>query len=137
MKKIAILAVVFILIAGFMAQGYAETVVQEQMSAPEFQINADKIPYGKTALNKLERGTVNMATFWMELPAGVAKVSRESNPVLGVTVGAVNGVFTSAIRGLTAMFDVATCMITSYSQPVMKPEYAINSLETNMRSFLW
>ncbi len=137
MKKIAILAVVFILIAGFMAQGYAETVVQEQMSAPEFQINADKIPYGKTALNKLERGTVNMATFWMELPAGVAKVSRESNPVLGVTVGAVNGVFTSAIRGLTAMFDVATCMIPSYSKPVMKPEYAINSLETNMRSFLW
>jgi len=137
MKKAAILTVVFMLSAGFMVQGFAEEVIQEQMSAPEFQIEADKIPYGKTALNKLERGSANMATFWMELPASVARVSSESNPVLGVTVGAVNGVFTSAIRGLTAIFDVATFMIPSYSKPIMKPDYAINSLDTSMRSFLW
>jgi len=137
MKAIVVSAFVFMLIAGLAGHCLAETVMQDQMPAPEMQIDADKIPYGKTALNKLERGTVNMATFWMELPAGVAKVSSESNPVLGVTVGAVNGVFTSAIRGLTAVFDVATFMVPSYSKPVMKPEYAVNSLDTSMRNFLW
>lgn len=135
MKKAGILAVVFM--AVFSAQCFAETVVSEPMAEPEFQIEVEKIPYSKTALNKLERGTANMATFWMELPASVARVSSESNPVMGATVGAVNGVFTSAIRGLTAIFDVATFMIPSYSKPVMKPEYAINSLDTSMRSFLW
>jgi putative exosortase-associated protein (TIGR04073 family) len=137
MRKAAVLTVVFMLIAGFMAQGFAEEMLREQMPEPGSQIDAEKIPYGKTALNKLERGSMNMATFWMELPASVARVSSESNPVLGVTVGAVNGVFTSAIRGLTAIFDVTTFMIPSYSKPVMKPEYAINSLDTSMRNFLW
>jgi putative exosortase-associated protein (TIGR04073 family) len=137
MKKATVLAVLFILMAAFTTQSFAEEIVVEQMPAPEFQIEAEKIPYSKTALNKLERGSANMATFWMELPASVARVSNESNPVMGVTVGAVNGVFTSAIRGLTAVFDVATFMIPPYSKPVMKPEYALNSLDTSMRGFLW
>ncbi|MFA5310897.1 MAG: hypothetical protein WC355_01090 [Candidatus Omnitrophota bacterium] len=36
-------------------------------------IDADKISHGESPLNKLERGIINGATFWMELPAEVVR----------------------------------------------------------------
>lgn len=100
-------------------------------------IDADKIPYGESPLNKLERGVINGATFWMELPAEVARVSKEQDPAMGATVGVVHGTITSAVRAGTALFDAFTFFIPSYDKPVMKPEYAYNRVDQKMRELFW
>jgi len=100
-------------------------------------IDADKIPYGRTPLNKLERGIVNGASFWTELPAEVARVSKEQDPAMGVTVGVVHGTITSAVRGATALFDFFTFFVPPYDKPVMKPEYAVDRCDEKMKELFW
>ena len=133
MKKIMFPVLVFIFIIGLFAISYAE--IEETL--PEFQVERDKIAYNKSPINKLERGVINLATFWLELPAEVAKVSVEQDPAAGVTIGVVNGVFTSAVRAGTAIYDTATFFIPSYSKPAMKPEYAWKSADDKIRALLW
>jgi putative exosortase-associated protein (TIGR04073 family) len=100
-------------------------------------VDADKIPYGSSPINKLERGLGNCATFWMELPAEVARVSSEQNPVMGATIGVVNGTITSIVRGGTALFDTATFFAKPYDKPIMKPEYALNRADAKISELFW
>jgi putative exosortase-associated protein (TIGR04073 family) len=100
-------------------------------------VDADKIPYEKRPINKLNRGVINGVTFWTELPAGVAKVSSEQNLAMGVTVGVVQGAITSVARAGTALFDTVTFFIPPYDKPVMKPEYALNHADDKMRELFW
>jgi len=62
-------------------------------------INADEINYDNSPVNKLERGAINTATFWAEVPASVCKVTQEKDPLLGVTVGVVQGTMTAVRAG--------------------------------------
>ena len=141
MKKVMFLALAFVFIIGLFAIGYAadqpESAYIVVPALPGFQIDRDEIPYSKAPINKLERGVINMATFWLELPAEVAKVSDEQDPAAGATVGVVNGVITSAIRGVTAIYDTATFALPSYTKPVMKPEYAWKAADDKIRAYLW
>jgi len=100
-------------------------------------VNADKIPYNESPLNKLDRGIINGVTFWTELPAEVAKVSKEQNPAMGVTVGVVQGTITSVVRAGTAIFDTVTFLIPPYNKSVMKPEYALNRADDKMKELFW
>ena len=123
------------------------TVAQEDYNDDEYVtfgavkeipvINADNIPYQEGPLNKLERGVINGATFWMELPAEVAKVSKEENLAMGLTKGVVHGTITGIVRGATALFDFFTFFVPSYTQPVMKPEYALTRCDDKMKELLW
>lgn len=125
MKKLILMLSVLGLIFGSLMVGYC------------MEIDRDEINYANSPINKLERGVINMATFWMEMPAEVAKVSHEQNPVSGLTVGVVNGTITSAIRGLTAIYDTATFVLPSYSKPIMKPEYAWKAADDKIKAWLW
>ena len=78
-----------------------------------------------------------MATFWMELPAEVAKVAKEQDPAAGVTVGTVNGTVTSAVRCFTGIYDTATFFFPSYTKPAMQPEYAWKAADDKIRALLW
>ena len=139
MKKLMLLAFAFVFIIGLFAIGYAadepEYIVIRAL--PGFQIDRDEIPYNRTPINKLERGVINMATFWLELPAEVAKVSKEQDPAAGATIGVVNGVLTSAVRGATAIYDTATFFVPSYTKPAMKPEYAWKAADDKIRALFW
>lgn len=118
---------------GFEGEDYIEMGTIQRIPV----VNADKIPYQETPLNKLDRGIINGATFWTELPAEVAKVSKEQNPAMGATIGVVQGTITSAIRAGTAVFDTLTFLIPPYNKPVMKPEYAINRADAKMKELFW
>ena len=139
MKKVMLLALAFVFVIGLFAIGYAEDDSDGLYirALPSFQIDRDEIPYSKTPINKLERGVINMATFWLELPAEVAKVTKEQDPAAGATVGVVNGVFTSAVRGATAIYDTATFFVPSYTKPAMKPEYAWKAADDKIRALFW
>jgi len=100
-------------------------------------VDADKISYSEKAINKLDRGVINGATFWLEIPAEVAKVSKEQNPFMGATVGVVHGTITSVVRAGSALFDIFTFCVPPYDKPVMKPEYALNRADEKIKEFLW
>lgn len=140
MKKLMLLAFAFVFIIGLFAIGYAadesEYIIAIR-ALPGFQIDRDEIPYNRTLINKLERGVINMATFWLELPAEVAKVSKEQDLAAGATIGVVNGVLTSAVRGATAVYDTATFFVPSYTKPAMKPEYAWKAADDKIRALFW
>ena len=121
MKSVILILGVFVLIFGSLAIGYCyDNGADEEytFTSPPIQFDRDDISYTNTPVNKLERGVINMATFWLELPAEVAKVSEEQDPAAGFTVGMANGVLTSAVRGVTALYDTATlnlAFFTSYT----------------------
>ncbi|OGX45820.1 MAG: hypothetical protein A3G38_00375 [Omnitrophica WOR_2 bacterium RIFCSPLOWO2_12_FULL_51_8] len=92
-------------------------------------VDAQKFTLQKTPVNKLVRGFVNMTLCWAELFAQPIKVSKERNPGVGLTLGLVEGVFLSALRAATGLFDTVTCLIPPYDRPLMKPEYAFESPE--------
>lgn len=100
-------------------------------------VDLDKVPYKQKAINKLDRGVVNAATFWLEIPAEVAKVSNEENPLMGVTVGTVHGLFASVVRAGSAAFDTVTFFIPPFDKPIVKPEYALNRADREMQELFW
>jgi len=139
MKKVMFLVLAFIFIIGLFAIGYAADEPESLSNGPlpGFQLDRDEIPYNQTPINKLERGVINMATFWLELPAEVAKVTKEQDPAAGATIGVVNGVITSAVRGAMAIYDTSTFFVPSYTKPAIKPEYAWKAADDRIRALLW
>ena len=140
MKNLILILSALALIFGSLTVGYCsdnEADSEYMYLSPPIQIDRDTIPYSSTPLNKLERGVVNMATFWAEIPAEVAKVSNEQDPAVGATVGLVNGTITSVIRGLTGIYDTVTFPIPSYTKPAMKPEFALKTADDRLRALLW
>jgi putative exosortase-associated protein (TIGR04073 family) len=93
-------------------------------------IHAGKMGYEKTPLNKLERGILNIATFYLEIPASEYRVTKDKdNAFFGATMGTVQGVFTALFRGLTGVLDTVTFLVPPYNKPLMVPEYAVDSLD--------
>ena len=101
------------------------------------EIDADTINYENTAVNKLGRGVINTATAWAEIPAEVAKVSRERDPLLGATLGVVEGTITGVIRGVSGLIDAFTFFMPPYDKPCMKPEYALTRADREFKEYLW
>jgi len=140
MRKIVMVLCAIALIFGFVYVGYCEEEEDSSQicfSMPPYEIDRDQLNYTNKPINKLGRGVINVATFWMEIPAEVAKVSKEKDPASGLTFGVVQGVITSAVRGVTGVLDTATFMIPSYSKPAMKPEYAWQAADEKVRAWLW
>ena len=143
MKSLFLILGVLALIFGSLAVGYCyddgeyDPPCEYTFTSPPVDIDRDEISFTRTPINKLERGIINMATFWMELPAEVAKVAMEDDPAAAATYGVVNGTIISAVRGATALYDTATFPVASYSKPAMKPEYAWQAADEKIRAWLW
>ena len=102
--------------------------------APVAPLNAENDNYNNSPVNKLGRGVANAATCWLEVPAEICRVSEDKGPILGYTLGFVEGVFTTLFRGATGIFDAVTFIIPPYNKPLMDPEYAIDSFGDSFRS---
>jgi len=139
MKKVMLLVLAFVFIIGLFALGYAaeEPDILYMKALPPIQVDRDEIPYSTGPIHKLSRGVINMATFWLEIPAEVAKVTKEQDPAAGATIGLVDGTLTGVVRGATAIFDTATFFVPSYTKPAMKPEYAWKAADDRIRALLW
>jgi len=100
-------------------------------------LDSDYISYDNTPVRKLTRGVTNTAFCWAEIPADVAKTSKATDPILGVTYGAVKGVFTGVTRGLLGIVDTLTFFVPPYDKPLMQPEYAYTRADEKMKDYLW
>lgn len=87
-------------------------------------ITQDNEQEENSAMNKLERGAINVATCWMEVPDGVAKGNKEEEPVKGTILGIIGGACATALRAVTGVLDVVTFWLPPYNKPLMQPEYA-------------
>ena len=73
---------------------------------------------------KFARGTTNVLTGWLELFNNIWQVSKDENPVLGITLGTFKGVGMSLVRTASGLFDIFTFYMEPYDSPLIEPEYA-------------
>ena len=82
--------------------------------------------YAENAFDKLERGLVNAASAWLEIPKNIHEVSEESNPVAGATYGTIKGTGMALVRTGAGVYDTGTFVIPSYSKPILEPKYVFS-----------
>ena len=82
--------------------------------------------YVSGSLGKLGRGIANITTCPIELPRTIEKVSLRDGYVAGATVGILQGVWRTVLRGVVGVFEVVTfpAEIPKGFKPILKPEFA-------------
>jgi len=82
--------------------------------------------YVSGSLGKLGRGIANIATCPIELPRTIEKVSLKDGYVAGATVGILQGVWRTVLRGVVGVFEVVTfpAEIPEGFKPLITPEFA-------------
>jgi putative exosortase-associated protein (TIGR04073 family) len=135
MRKLLLMSVglMWLMVAALPVSAQDDETVQEESS---FVIETERIPYEDSALNKLGRGLINVFTCWLEIPAGMYKVSAQKGEFLGSTLGALQGTVTSVLRAGTAVCDVATFAVPPYDKPTMLPEYAVQEVSAAKKTYL-
>lgn len=100
---------------------------------PSANANDDTYREGTAATkiaHKLGRGVVNVFTGWIEIPKNMAKRWRQYDPITGIVVGGVEGLFMGFGRTATGFYDVFTfpLAIPENYQPLMEPEFILPSI---------
>jgi putative exosortase-associated protein (TIGR04073 family) len=82
--------------------------------------------YVSGSLRKLGRGISNVVTCPIELPRTIERVSFRDGYVAAATVGVLQGVWRTILRGVVGLFEVATfpAEIPKGFEPLIKPEFA-------------
>ena len=99
-------------------------------------IDAERIAYERTPVNKLGRGAINVVTFWLEVPAEVYRVAHKKNAFIGSSLGFLQGICTGSLRLGTGILDMVTCFLPPYDQPLMEPEYAFDDVKKTSQEYL-
>ena len=99
------------------AAGSASAAIDETRGGPS---------YVSGALRKLGRGIANIATCPVELPRTVERVCLKDGYVAGATVGVLQGLWRTVLRGVVGAFEVVTfpAAIPNGFDPILKPEFA-------------
>jgi len=100
-------------------------------------IDEEDFDYKDSPANKLGRGLINTATCWTEIPGEMARISNETDPLVGSTIGLFQGTFLALVRGLTGLYDTLTFAVPPYDEPVMEPEYGILRADEELKDYLW
>ena len=135
MRILKFLAIIFMLVltcvygVAFTGNVYAQEAKKSDTEKEDTGalIDTADMRYEKTPLNKLGRGVINTVTCLAETPAGIYRVSKDKGVIVGMTLGFVEGLVTSFLRGASGIFDAATFIIPPYNKPLMQPEYALDS----------
>jgi len=135
MKKILLVSCALLITLSLCNVIYAqEAKAQKQTECASTPVDTADMRYNKSPINKLGRGVANTATCWLEIPAEACRVTEEKGPLVGYTLGIVEGFFTTLLRGATGIFDAVTFLIPPYDKPFMQPEYAIDSFGDSFKS---
>lgn len=100
----------------------AQPLFLQEINRP---IARDEDYYSDSWANKMGNGVINTTTSWMDLPNRVAEVSEEHNILVGMTIGATQGIASGLVRGASGVYDMATFGFSPYDRPPMKPEYKV------------
>lgn len=84
------------------------------------------------ALNKLGRGLANAVSGIVEVPKQIYLVSKEREPVTGITYGTAKGICYGLLRTGAGVYDTVTFAIPPYNEPIMEPEYAFEGWQSEV-----
>ncbi|MFA4888780.1 MAG: exosortase system-associated protein, TIGR04073 family [Candidatus Omnitrophota bacterium] len=91
-----------------------------------------------TPSDKFCRGAANTATFWAEIPEGMINEAKDTDPVMGVTVGLAKGLVNSIVCGVGGIYDMFTCGSAPYDRsPTGSTQYALKKADWTFRQYLW
>ena len=82
--------------------------------------------YAQTENNpahKVGRGITNMASCWLELPKQIYLTSKEYDPLVGLTFGAIKGAAHTVIRASAGVYDTVTFLLPGYDTILVEPEF--------------
>ena len=82
--------------------------------------------YAGDAVQKLGRGTANIATCSLELPQTMGQTAEEKGPLAGFTWGVFHGVFNVVKRAAVGVYEVATFPLPlpkDYAPILKDPEF--------------
>lgn len=72
--------------------------------------------------DKAERGFMNAAFGWTEIPKRIVNKTKESNPVSGLLIGAWQGTCKAFARTASGVSDLATFPMGRYDKPAILPD---------------
>ena len=115
MNRVFVIALIFLLIAGFSSLSFAGGDTATQSS--------DVAAYRLQVGNKFERGGKNILFGWTELPKRIVDITKESNnPIWGVLAGTFQGTLKAFARTASGVCDVATAPIKPADASFVNPD---------------
>jgi len=96
-----------------------------------FLCSLPKPVYANGPLKKLQRGIINIATGWVELPKQFITETNERGNMGGfVFVGPLKGITFAVARTLGGVYDVVTFLIPlpENYEPLIKPEFVMDKM---------
>jgi len=84
----------------------------------------------ENALTKLGRGLANGVTGIVEVPKQIYLVSKEREPITGITYGTAKGICLGLMRTGAGVYDTLTFPIPPYNKPLMDPEFVFDGWQT-------
>lgn len=82
-------------------------------------------PCSADVLRKLGRGLANTTTGFVEIPKKVFLISKNDNPLLGMTWGWVKGAGVGLLRTAAGVYETVTFPIPAPAnyEPIIQPEF--------------
>ena len=109
MKKFITVFFVVILALSFSVSAFAEEV--KAVSA-----------YPAGPIQKAERGFMNFAFGWTEIPKRIVDKTKESNPIKGLFLGLFQGTCKAFARTVSGASELVTFPIGGYDKPAVLPD---------------
>ncbi len=110
---------------GVLVGALAVTGILGTMPPAHAKGTEESSPYGHGMMRKLGRGIANIATCPAELIRTPELVTHKEGTLAGLTVGVMQGVWRTLLRGLTGVYEVVTfyAEIPDGFEPLIKPEF--------------
>lgn len=78
--------------------------------------------YPAGPIQKAERGFMNAAFGWTEIPKRIVDKTKETNPIKGLALGLFQGTCRAFARTVSGVADLATFPIGGYDKPAVLPD---------------
>lgn len=118
MKKFLTVFFVAILILSFSVTTFAADMPVSKSSAQKSAPST----YPAGPIQKAERGFMNAAFGWTEIPKRVVDTTKESNPIKGLLIGGFQGICKAFARTASGVSELATFPIGRYDKPQVLPD---------------
>ena len=116
MKKVITVLVLAIFVLSIPAVAFsADMPTQRGMSSKRATHPAGPI-------QKAERGFMNAAFGWTEIPKRIVDKTKESNPIKGLLLGTWQGTCKALARTVSGVSELATFPIGRYDKPRVLPD---------------
>ncbi len=123
MKKFFTILVLAIFVLSIPASGFsADMPAAKTSSTTVAATSAKPSAYPAGPIQKAERGFMNAAFGWTEIPKRIVDKTKESNPIKGLLLGTFQGTCKAFARTASGISELATFPIGRYDKPHVLPD---------------